>query len=447
MFRALLMLFVVSISGVNTAGGQNSLSAVFDMDNRHESKNHLDRSLTARIGDSLAEDFRPILEINAWGEECSFTINLTPAGYESITSVSRSVVNNRSRVECTAKDNTIISLYQLDDGSLEWQIQFETAPESNILKYPFNSRNLRFFYQDSVLFTGDVSVSGPDWVQGSYAVYHANRRHNYKFIHGNDTLIQEYSTGKAFHIKRPIIYDSRGESSWGRINIDTLAGIMSLEIPDTFLKNAVYPVIVDPTFGKSSVGAWSLTIVNYRHTVLWNIGQAETGQGEITGGYIYCDVFGDLEGALQLKVHSYSKGDELGSSKWHSSSATTDITDTTIHWQECSISGELQAGKTYTASLQAYNTINNKLRIYADVTGWGDVKYSDLTDWNVPDSLSGYSSKNDGFSAYVEYTVESGAMLSPVRRRKLLSADNTAAPDNKNDIYSTEIREVQICEK
>lgn len=447
MIRTLLMLLIVSVVGVDAADGQNSLYAVFDMDDRHVSKNHLFRSLTATIGDSSAENFNPVLEISAWGKECSFTIDLVPAGYESIISASRSVFDNKTRVDCTAGDSTLISLYQLDDGSLEWLIRFDTAPKSNTLEFSFDSQNLRFFYQDSAFFTDDVNVSGPDWAQGSYAVYHTNRRHNYKNIHGNDTLIQNYATGKAFHIRRPVIYNSRGESAWCRINIDTLAGLMTLEIPDDFLKGAAYPIIIDPTFGKTSVGAWSLTIVNYRHTVLWNIGQAETGQGEITKGYIYCEVMGDLEGALQVKVHSYSKGNDLGGSKFHSSSAASDITETSAHWQECPMSGQLQTGTTYITSLQAYNAINNKLRVYADATGWGDVKYYDPADWNVPDSLSGYSSKNDGFSTYIEYTVETGETRPLIRRRKLLSGDDKTGHENKNMNHFNEIKEVQICEK
>ncbi|MEW5923765.1 MAG: hypothetical protein AB1746_07245 [Candidatus Zixiibacteriota bacterium] len=447
MAKRLLILFVVFISGVNAGDGKKSLFAVFDMENQSESGNYRERSLTAMAGDSLAAYFSPTLEINAWEKECSFNINLVPLDYESITSASRSMVDNKARIDCVANDNMIISLFQLADGSLEWQMQFDNIPKSNTLKFSFDSRNLRFFYQDSALFTGDQKVSGPDWAQGSYAVYHADRRNNYRLFHSGDTLTYSYMTGKAFHIRRPIVYDNRGESAWCRIDIDTLAGIMTLEIPESFLNNAAYPIVVDPTFGKTSAGAWNLTFVNYRHTVLWNVGQAETGQGEITGGFVYCDVIGNLEEALQVKVHSYSKGGDLNGTRLHSSSATTDITDTSVHWQECAMSGALQEEKTYIASLQAYNTINNKLRVYADVTDWGDVKYYDLADWSVPDSLSGYSSKNDGFSVYIEYTIEAGSGQSSVRRRKILSADDAACQDNEINSHFTVIKGAQICEK
>ncbi|PKK83430.1 MAG: hypothetical protein CVT49_08400 [candidate division Zixibacteria bacterium HGW-Zixibacteria-1] len=431
MLEALLILFVGLVTGASAGSSGNSMYAVYDVDRGSHMTNRKDRSLTFVVGDSLAENFQPTLGINAWGKECCFIVDLIPTGFGSVAVASMKTINNNPQIDCIADSDLAISLYLLDDGSLEWEMRFDTVPKSNVLKFEIDSKNLTFYYQDSAFFDDYFSVTGPDWAQGSYAVYHSNRRHNRRYINGCDTLYESYATGKAFHIKRPLIYDSRGDSARCWMNIDTLAGLMTIDIPESFLENAAYPIVVDPTFGKTSVGAWGLTIVNYRHNVLWNVGQAETGEGEITGGYVYCDVNGDIEGVLQIKVHSYTKGTDLGSSTYHASSATVDITDTSAHWEECPMAGHLNPGITYIASFQGYNSTNNKLRVHADATGWGDVKYFDLTGWNVPDSLSGYFSKNDGFSTYIEYTVESGGSQMPARRRKILGGSEVSGREDK----------------
>ncbi|MCR4275461.1 MAG: hypothetical protein NUV83_01770, partial [Candidatus Wolfebacteria bacterium] len=60
-------------------------------------------------------------------------------------------------------------------------------------------------------------------------------------------------TGKVGHIFRPKIIDSAGTEVWGDLHIEN--GILSVTIPQNFLDKAVYPVIVDPTFGYTTIGA------------------------------------------------------------------------------------------------------------------------------------------------------------------------------------------------
>jgi len=59
-----------------------------------------------------------------------------------------------------------------------------------------------------------------------------------------DISRKEYQTGKAFHIYRPFLIDSKGNSCYGEIDI--ISGKLVVEIPKQFHANAKYPVLIDP---------------------------------------------------------------------------------------------------------------------------------------------------------------------------------------------------------
>ena len=81
----------------------------------------------------------------------------------------------------------------------------------------------------------------PDpFLKGSYAVY--------KKV----TLLGE-GTGKLCHIHRPEIIDARGRRCWGDLAV--VGNCLCITIPETWLSEAAYPVIVDPTIGTTTVGS------------------------------------------------------------------------------------------------------------------------------------------------------------------------------------------------
>jgi len=139
----------------------------------------------------------------------------------------------------------------------------------NTISLPINSTGLKFYYQPPLYkeygFTGSyqnatffinathvaklihgnwttIAYRPPD-VVGSYAVYHESK------ING------KYKTGKAFHIYRPKAFDSNGNTVWCNLKIDEAKGLLKIVIPQDFLDKAVYPVVIDPTFGYTSAGA------------------------------------------------------------------------------------------------------------------------------------------------------------------------------------------------
>jgi hypothetical protein len=85
----------------------------------------------------------------------------------------------------------------------------------------------------------------PDWLKnpllaGSYAVYK------------KETFIGE-GTGKLCHIHRPKIIDAAGRWVWGDLSVS--GDRLCITIPEGWLSEARYPVIVDPVIGTTTVGS------------------------------------------------------------------------------------------------------------------------------------------------------------------------------------------------
>ena len=78
------------------------------------------------------------------------------------------------------------------------------------------------------------------FLKGSYAVYK------------KETLLGE-GTGKLCHIHRPEIIDARGRRCWGELSV--VGNELRIIIPEWWLSEAAYPVIVDPTIGTTTVGS------------------------------------------------------------------------------------------------------------------------------------------------------------------------------------------------
>jgi hypothetical protein len=78
------------------------------------------------------------------------------------------------------------------------------------------------------------------FLKGSYAV------------DKKETLIGE-GTGKLCHIYRPLIIDSRRRKIFGDLFVT--GNKLYITIPETWLSEAKYPVVIDPTIGTSTVGS------------------------------------------------------------------------------------------------------------------------------------------------------------------------------------------------
>jgi hypothetical protein len=121
----------------------------------------------------------------------------------------------------------------LGDTSFEYDCILNREPESNIITLLMKgAERFDFFRQPDFL--------NDPFLAGSYAVYK------------KETLVGE-GTGKLCHIHRPEIIDSRGRRVWGDLSVT--GNRLCITIPETWLSEAEYPVVVDPTIGTTTVGS------------------------------------------------------------------------------------------------------------------------------------------------------------------------------------------------
>jgi hypothetical protein len=121
----------------------------------------------------------------------------------------------------------------LGDTAFEYDCILEKEPESNVITLLMEgAERFDFFKQPDF-------VKDP-FLAGSYAVYK------------KETLVGE-GTGKLCHIHRPEIIDSRGRRCRGDLSVT--GNELRSTIPETFLSEAKYPVVVDPTIGTSAIGS------------------------------------------------------------------------------------------------------------------------------------------------------------------------------------------------
>jgi hypothetical protein len=121
----------------------------------------------------------------------------------------------------------------LGDTAFEYDCILEKPPETNVISLLIEgAEHFDFFRQ-------------PDFIKepllaGSYAVYK------------KETFVGE-GTGKLCHIHRPEIIDARGRRCWGGLAV--VGNELRITIPERWLGEAAYPIIVDPTIGTSTVGS------------------------------------------------------------------------------------------------------------------------------------------------------------------------------------------------
>lgn len=130
--------------------------------------------------------------------------------------------------------------YTVGNDSVEVEIVLFEKPESNEFHFTVDADELNFFPQPA------IEKGRPENVIDSIAVYHRWKR---------DHIIGErnYQAGKLWHIYRINAVDACGRAVWGTQRVAD--GIYTVTVPQEFLDSASYPVVIDPTFGYTSVGA------------------------------------------------------------------------------------------------------------------------------------------------------------------------------------------------
>jgi len=223
-------------------------------------KNDPKDMIKVEIGDVKQPDkIYPQVKIKRW-DEVNFSCRLIDDEVTVLTTESEKIKLIGAKKE--------VHLYELKDG-YEFEVILNEKPTSNKLEFSIESKGVNFYYQPPLTqefqngyseeFKKEIVVSEtevrdkegkrlvyrPENVVGSYDI-------SYKDCPVNRVGGKLYALGKLCNIFRPRIIDNAGDWVWGALHVDIDKKLLTITISQEFLDNAVYPIIVDPTFGTTT---------------------------------------------------------------------------------------------------------------------------------------------------------------------------------------------------
>ncbi len=177
-----------------------------------------------------------LMRLSRWEGEASLVLG-PGSEHAGPLSVCRNEILLKS--ETTPKTQHIFR--KLDGDRFEYDVILLREPDTNVISIALDfPEGLEFYRQPSFEeITNSRYYCAPEVID-SYAVYWKNRNGKYR-------------TGKFCHIYRPLIYDARGRKVWGRLLL--IGQTMTITIPEEWLAEATYPVVVDPVIGTQVRGA------------------------------------------------------------------------------------------------------------------------------------------------------------------------------------------------
>ncbi len=215
-------------------------TVLFPIGGLREINPHIDYSAADTINQNIAARFGAHLS-------GSGLTDLEKAGSNKF----RAIQEDTKWTEAAKRIDDNFSKFDKGDQKFEFDVTWKKKPRTNQVNFNIDTKNLDFFYQPDL--TPQERAEGkirPENVIGSYAVYNKSKKGDYTAMGGKN-----YATGKAFQIYRPLVTDARGNKVWGDLHVDTGKGLLTVTVPQDFLDKAVYPVVVDPTFGYTVKGS------------------------------------------------------------------------------------------------------------------------------------------------------------------------------------------------
>ncbi len=375
-------------------------------------------ALETRVNGNLVEIDKntPKVTLHKWNGEDSLGVLYSKIKPGAKTS--RQILTKIAKYD-VSKDESVV-MEPTDDGEgFNIDINLNSKPTSNVFTYQFeNWVDKEFVYQPplnagttSPLCT-ETDCNGsyrPVNVVGSYAVYSLAH-------YGHESNGTNYETGKMLHIYRPLVSDASGSSTWATLSYD--AGVLSVIVPQAFLDSAVYPVLVDPTFGFITIGATWLVSGNifcqHLGDISINLSQAVMPQaGTVNYLSLYQAMNNTLYGTENFKPLIYSDNSNYPDSLVATGSPIVLPNTTTFGWRYAPISKQLNAGTYWIGGV--CDSSGSDPRVPYDTGGLS------LADDYITDS---YSSPNTPypssrtttstkFSMYISYTATSSVMNYP----------------------------------
>jgi len=238
----------------------------------------VDADTSIEVGDSKdAARFYPQVKLLKWNNEVNLSVRFVTAEVGRDESSSTGAVYEKA-----VWNNTVVKAEfygKVPDGEhpaggFEFAVTLKSKPVSNVLSFSVLAKSALFVRQPPLTeligqegivtatetegFDGDgkVIVRRPENIVNSFAVYHAAPPKN---IAGG----RVYKTGKIGHIYRPKAIEAGGLETWCGMDYDEQSGVLSITVPQDFLDTALYPVVVDPTFGYTTAGGTATGLLVY----------------------------------------------------------------------------------------------------------------------------------------------------------------------------------------
>lgn len=349
------------------------------------------------VGDPQETELRPRMATSLWDGECILSVELVDAEPTHGAAFATQDTVVWSRAGRTAR------FYRKETkdeyGAFEFEVEYANRPASNIVEFAIESHGLNFWYQPPLtpeeIAQGDTR---PENVVGSYAAYHATRRDNE--LHG-----KEYRAGKAFHIYRPFATDAAGRKVWCEMLL--AFDRMFIVVPNDFLDTAVYPIVVDPTFGYTTAGGTSssasVSVACYY--------TSPAGTGTINDFQVSMN---DNGAATNYVVALYAQAAVLPTTLLASgTAATTDGSNTQKWFTNSNISYAFSAGTVY--YLAVWNA--SGIQKYYDTAGAAATQWQEGTGtyptWPNPFGTPSFTLQRQ-LSIYADYTASGAATVKTV---------------------------------
>lgn len=353
-------------------------SSKYTHDYSREVKSDITDNILIEIGDSKQVDFKPQFKVMRWDNEVNFSMR----AFEHPEAI---VEKDGNKIKYITPDYEIHQYEKPEageDGGFEFEWIINKKPASNVFSATIQTKELEFIYQGELTEEEKLTSLRPDNVIGSYAVYHSSKKN---IVEGG----KNYKTGKVFHVYRPHVKDAEGNEAWGILNINTETGVLTVTVSEKFLSSAVYPVVVDPTFGYTSQGASDKLV--FDNSGDYRVGfRADAITGTLTAVAAY------LKGAAvnnRYVFHLYShSGSTPNASLANSGNQTLNGTTYTLKSNTVSYSMVVD---TYWAVVEGFQL----------VSGTGSIAYDtgNTTDYGAFRALSWLVDSNR-YSIYATYT-------------------------------------------
>jgi len=387
-----------------------SLEIIQDSENKYYFKTKSGHQIEIELKNN-----EPNVVLGKWNRECFIKFPIQFAKFSEYKKGKNELIweNNKFKIKLYPVDTKTYTeliageekrFKQNEDGALEWEITIKKKPPKNSFSIPIKTQNLKFYFQpplhpDHPTWAdtnrdGKADLFRPENVVGSYAVYHARKGNMYR----SKEEAEKYKTGKVFHIYRPKVVDADGNEAWCDLNIDETKKILTITIPQTFLDNATYPIIVDPTFGYTGEGASTQTPMDRITGSVFTI--SESGTASEMSAYLRAYYDNPLIGwtSVTMKVAIYKHSD----STLIAASSDTSVYHASAAWQSFDISGNLEANTEYVLVLWGKKpyTIGD---FYYDSGDVNQGHYQEETYNGFPDPAS-FTHEDRKYSIYCTYT-------------------------------------------